>query len=151
MIYSHLDLDILSQIYMVSNTPSYLYTRFRKEDTIIDISKKYKTEEIIETIEFVLHDKAEDSNKIIFLYALIISLTYKPYSKVYKFLSKLEKIKFKWFYEIINIYLQTAEISGFSNYKTNIAHPSFNCSGNTQTTENHFNQKIKPKIKLYGE
>lgn len=148
---SQFNLNALSQIYIVSNTPSYLYNKFKKENSIINISKNFKAEAIMKNIQSILKDKAFDMTKMICLYGLIISLTHKPYAEVYKFLSEIKNVKFKWCYEIINIYLQTAEISNFSDLKINIVRPSFNSSGTSQTTENHFDQRIKPKIKLSGE
>lgn len=87
----------------IVNDPNSDYDR--ANNSILDIVEEFQSEEIIDTFFNLLNTGISSLSELVFVYALIISLTHKPYVEVKSFFEGLKQINVKWFKEIGDIYL----------------------------------------------
>jgi len=144
-LYKILNINTLIEIYALSNTPHYLYEKLKELDSPINISKKYNSSEITEVFHKLLENKISTISELVFAYALIIALTYKPYKEVKTFFEDIAKIDIKWFDKISDIYLSTASVNQFVTKK---AKPKriFVKDVTFQHSDSVINKTIKPGI-----
>lgn len=97
MIKKELNTNILAEFLILANTPFYLFKKFSSEESVNLIAQKYSTDVLIE--EFLKYEKIKKKEIIhyITIYALVSSLSLKPYKEVYSFFKDLDKYKIKWF------------------------------------------------------
>ena len=110
------EIERLAGIYLVANTPYFLYSKFRN-DRYVQALGKYSFEQITKTIQEIGTKGIDTIEELAFVYALYISLTYKEYEKVSKYFQTEGAITFEWFPDVRSIYISsyipfsTAEIS----------------------------------------
>lgn len=112
-----LDIDSLMEIYMLANTPFYLYKHFKRNPSIIDVSREFTSEELISTFYNIVDNGISDIKALIFIYGLVIASTNKPYAEVHHFFKELKRFNLKLFDEISDIYLSTANNTQFIDKK----------------------------------
>jgi|GEM_PF-1244018 len=102
---SILNMRELTARYLFANTPYYLYKHFKSENTIEDLSQKYSSEKLISLLDSILKEEIEEIEDAVIIYAILISLTYKPYHDVKDFFKEIRSEQFEWFNEIATKYL----------------------------------------------
>ncbi len=99
------DLEHLAQLYVICNTPHFLYRKFRNDGITKNISD-FPTEKIISALLKLGSEGVSNINELAYFYAVYISLTLKDdYENVRNFYNKEGSIGFEWFPEIKSIYL----------------------------------------------
>ena len=67
----------LRDIYLVSNTPSFLYETMKKSDIVKDYLSKFDKKDLFIEFSSRIKETITDTSDIAILYALMISLTFK--------------------------------------------------------------------------
>lgn len=96
----------LRDIYLVSNTPSFLYETMRKSNIITNYLAKFDKATLFHEFSQRVEKPIVDVADIAILYALLIALSFKKDEDIkgfFKYVS--EHIKFEWFSTIANYYL----------------------------------------------
>ncbi len=88
-------LDQLTEIYLYANTPSYLHAKMRSVAEIEWLGRTNRFFETEETIRRLMAD-IRQPNDLLTLYGLIVSLSYRPLSKVAEFLDELSMSDVDW-------------------------------------------------------
>ncbi|MDD5681271.1 MAG: hypothetical protein PHI59_08550 [Candidatus Omnitrophica bacterium] len=104
-----LNIHILKEIYIFSNTPMYLYKNFRKDLGIQLLANKYSFADLIDFFENTILKERLELDEIVCIYAIIIALTYIEYYKTAFFFEKLDTYNFKWAKELKYIIMSFAK------------------------------------------
>lgn len=102
---SKINKNILSDAYIICNTPRSLYSTFRSNSIVQDIANSNSTKEIIETFLKIGEEGIDSIEDLAYAYALYIALTFKEYDEVYEFYNDKGNINFEWFPDVKNIYI----------------------------------------------
>ena len=89
-------LDRIAEVYIVSNTPIYLFNKLRADENIHRISKKYSTEKLINTIIEVDRSEERSPHSVALAYASAVALTYKYSCKILSLLNNIEIYNLNW-------------------------------------------------------
>src|ERR1043166_4581759 len=113
--YSVPDINRLEQLFLVSNTPMFLYKGFQRDNSVQQLSLKLSTREQIDGFE-ALYGKANKSgSEYVMLYAILIALTFKSDSDTKAFFKNIAHLDLRWAKNISAIYLSNIRID--NNYK----------------------------------
>lgn len=115
------NIERITGLYTISNTPRFLYSKLREDIFVQDIAKRMSEEDIMR--EIIERGKVgiRSIQELALMYAMYISLTFKNYKKVEIFYNNDGKINFEWFADFRTIYFATYrhtnyfEISGTPN------------------------------------
>ena len=110
----------LRDIYLVSNTPSFLYETMKKSDIVKDYLSKFDKKDLFIEFSSRIKETITDTSDIAILYALMISLTFKKDKDVtgfFKYIS--DTIKFEWFSKIADYYLSNQTTSETFTFQVN--------------------------------
>lgn len=99
-----LNLKNLLAKFCFANTPAYLFKNFKQDETVVDISKKYTTTQLID--EFIKIEASKDFtfDNLTILYAIIMALSFKPNAEVNSFFSDLPNRGIRWSDKIAYLY-----------------------------------------------
>ncbi len=147
-LYKILNISALIEIYALANTPHYLYEKFKEQDSLVNISKKYNSSEITEVFYKLLENKISNISELVFAYALIVSLTNKPYKEVKTFFEGLAEINIKWFDKISDIYLSTASVNQFITKKAKLKKLISVKNISFQPSDSAINKTTKPELTI---
>lgn len=106
-----LDLETLKEIFIVSNTPLYLYKNFRKNGTVQGLSNRYSTYTLIKFFETAINNQNDNLDRLVSIYSIIIALTFKDYSEIHHFFNKLDSYEIEWSKELKAIFMSSVEIT----------------------------------------
>jgi hypothetical protein len=96
----------LGDIYLVSNTPSFLYDKMRRSPIVAEYLAKASPDELITEFDLRVKQPIESAAEIAILYGLLVALTFKQDAKVRAFFESVrDHIKFEWFSTIAKYYL----------------------------------------------
>ena len=96
----------LTDIYLVSNTPSFLYEMMRKSAVVNDYLANLDKQVLFHEFDERVNRSIENASEIAELYAILIALTFKNGEDITGFFKTIrEKIKFEWFSKIAEYYL----------------------------------------------
>jgi len=100
----NINLETLKKWYYLANTPFYLFKHFREEPSIEKLSKDFNSEELINIYNDMISKINDNDEYIIYIYAIIIALTFKEDTIVKDFINRLDSCKLQWFDVIKYIY-----------------------------------------------
>ena len=101
---TYIDTEELVQIFILSNTPYYLFKKFFTHPSINKISEQNSTSELIDLFEEEKVKEKKTYEEVVIFYAIIIALTKKPFDEVKKFFLQLGDASFRWAKQISEIY-----------------------------------------------
>ena len=104
----HLDIETISEICMVSNTPKFLYKRLRANPSVEQFAKDHTIESIVKNYKSLLRKKERTYNENALAYALLISLHFKDYAELKRVANRLPVKNLKWGKELKDILLSSA-------------------------------------------
>lgn len=146
-----LDFNSLTRIFILSNTPLYLYKNFRRNQTVQELSTRYGSSSLIEFVEQAVVEKKLTLEKLVSIYSVIIALSFKNYSEVVDFFNRLDRFEIQWSKELKEIWLSKARITEIKKYNANYKVPIIS-DINSKQSSNKFNiQPRQPKISIKGE
>jgi hypothetical protein len=110
----------LTDIYLVSNTPSYLYETMRKSSIVKDYIGKLGKEELFAEFSQRIKSPITNVSDIAEIYAIMIGLTYKDGEDIRGFFQSIyDHIKFEWFAKIADYYLSNQSTSESFSFQFN--------------------------------
>ena len=95
------------EIYIVSNTPFYLYKHFRLHPKIQQLSKEYSIEKLLAIISKIDQSKKRAINTIVIAYIATVALTFYNTSSVHGVLKSFKVKNLDWFWDIIKVWEDT--------------------------------------------
>lgn len=96
----------LLDIWMIANTPNFMFERFRRDASVSAISKAYSADRLL-SISSSYARSTEFDDKVR-AYAYLIALSYKPAGEARNVLAAVSPLGLKWFTELTNLILRTA-------------------------------------------
>ena len=104
---SQTEIDKLTDMYLVANTPSYLYRRFRDSVIVERVAKDSTAEQLLETIRTV--DKLEDREllEVVKAYTATVALTFLDPRAFQEALGKIEIVHLEWVLPILSLWHET--------------------------------------------
>jgi hypothetical protein len=103
-----LDYNKLEEVVIVSNTASYLYSNFQRNQSILDLSTLFTDQELIGFFYKELNEK-DGFRRLVNLYAIIVALSFIDSSYSFSFFSNLRKLPtLNWASELAEIYFSRA-------------------------------------------
>lgn len=97
----------IKQHYYFANTPNYLFKKLREEQTVEEFAKNNNVENLVKIFNDYLKENRLEVDDLIFMYVIIVALTFKSKQDVTKFFEKLDDYQIEWFKEFKNIYLNS--------------------------------------------
>jgi hypothetical protein len=142
------DIEELIQIFILSNTPHFLYKKFSAHPSINKLSQQFSTSELFDFFEEIQAKDKTTYEDISSFYAIIIALTKKPYIEVKSFFIKLPDASFRWARQISEIFIAKRKSESLitlnCKYKSDIIMTDF--SSDTKTSI--FNFENRPTIEI---
>lgn len=98
--------DQLARIYLVSNTPSYLYRHFKADSTVQDLARLNSPLDLASTLgEIAAIDPNERTlRQIVSAYASIVALTFKQPREVFDAVADIRLSSIVWGDKILNLW-----------------------------------------------
>lgn len=97
----------LSTVYLVSNTPRYLYKQLRIHPTVQRMGEKHTLDEIILVHTNSLNKKDKTAADIALAYASLVAMRFKERDAVAPMLANIHVDELEWGQEIIDILKKT--------------------------------------------
>lgn len=72
-----LPLERLSEIYAISNTPNFLFRKFREIDAVELLSREFSASELLAAANEIAHKSEKNVQDMVNLYACLVALTFK--------------------------------------------------------------------------
>src|SRR5579864_8603396 len=91
----------LTDIYVVSNTPTFLYEKMRQSPIVNDILAKVDKEILFDEFQHRISNPITKQSEIAELYAILIALSFKSGDDIVGFFRAVkDRIKYEWFSKI---------------------------------------------------
>lgn len=107
-IVENLDFKGLKEIYMVSNTPDYLFKKFRELASVQTLSQKNNVEALQNILTEIASEPISEIHALISVYAILVALSFKPVSQIKTLLENLE-LQIQWGDRLKSIVLAHAD------------------------------------------
>lgn len=124
------------EIYVVANTPTYLYRRFRSQEIIRDLANRYSEEDLIDYIKKIDSSQNPSISDVANAYAVSVALTFKNSEKVKKLLKSYELKKLEWVLRIVQIWLVTEIPTTLSDFYVETARVNYNIDMSSSKSTN---------------
>lgn len=113
---NNLDIKLLLDRLAFANTPSYLFKNFQMNSSVLLLSQKLTTEQLIENFKGlkVKHEKTMEEWTM--LYAVIVALTFKPSHEVNEFFKKLKLVDIRWADKLSDLYFTNFKVTTDSSF-----------------------------------
>jgi len=98
------EISILEKIYIVANTPSYLYKHFKREVCVERLASNYNVKELIKHIAQIDRKKERLLADVTSAYAACVAMTFHDVRTVTGLMRQLKFRNIEWVKEIINIW-----------------------------------------------
>jgi len=105
------ELQDLKEIFLLANTPSYLYKNFRQNNSINRLSQKYEAQELITYFKVTAESEKIIFDDVITIYALLVAMSFKEYGVIKKFLSEMGKYQLEWLDELKTIIISNVRVT----------------------------------------
>jgi hypothetical protein len=73
----------LAQIYLVANTPSYLFRHYRADSSIWEVARRYSVAELVLSVAEIAHLDERTLNQVVLAYAALVALSFKNPKEVH--------------------------------------------------------------------
>lgn len=119
IIFKILDFQALRDIILFANVPSYLFMRFRENDSVLRLANTFSSDELIEIFKYITKRESLRARGHICIYAIIFALTFKERMEVIDFFENLDKYKFEWAIELKFIILGALKTTVITEVSSN--------------------------------
>jgi hypothetical protein len=103
-----LDLATLARIYLLANTPRYLYRRFREDPSVQRLARALTATELLSIITEIGARETRDSQSLATAYGALVALTFQPLDSTRAAFNDWGGGRLQWDREIWELYLQEA-------------------------------------------
>ena len=101
-------LEWLSHIYLVANTPLYLYRKLRNELSVEQLAQVHRPTELVQFITEVDRENDRSASRVAAAYAATVALTYHPPGAVAEALAQAPPVRhLNWVADILAIWEQS--------------------------------------------
>jgi hypothetical protein len=100
-------ISILEKVYVVANTPSYVYRHFRAEEGVQTLGKIYDSRRLVEHIVEIERKEERTLGDIISAYAATVALTFKNIGEVKEVMRDLRIERVEWAVKILSLWIAT--------------------------------------------
>ncbi len=100
----NIDIEELKEIYLVSNTASYLLNKFSSNESILFLSQNYTTNSLIKSFLDIAKIEIEKMEELVTAYSLYVAIILKDDNATFDFLKNQGVINFEWFIDLRQIY-----------------------------------------------
>jgi len=114
------------EIYVVANTPTYLYRRFRSQEIIRDLANRYSEGDLIDYIKKIDSSQNPSISEVANAYAISVALTFKNSEKVKELLQSYQFKKLEWISHIIQIWKDTEIPTTIFDFNVDTAMVNYN-------------------------
>lgn len=91
-----LNLSALADIYVLANTPAYLFKNFRADDSVMAVASDMSAQTLGAELDKLLTGNSLSFSELVGAYALLIALTFKEYREAREVLGLLDLAKLEW-------------------------------------------------------
>lgn len=112
----NLDVKLLIDRLAFANTPSYLFKNFQMNSSVLLLSQKLTTEQLIENFRELKGKTEKSMEEWTMLYAVIVALTFKPLNEVRDFFTNLGKEDIKWADRLSELYFANMKVTTDSSF-----------------------------------
>lgn len=117
-----IDIENLKETYLISNTASFLYNSYSKDESILELKKIYSQQELIKKFEDITKSEINTIDELVLAYAIYISILQYDNETTFEFLNVIGNINFEWFPELKHLYLSRFKAFNFSTMKVKDFH-----------------------------
>lgn len=99
---SQLNIPLLANIFLIANTPGYLYRQFQTAEPTIALAKQYDAFQLVAAISDLLEKEPPLSlADIVTIYAATVAMSFRPASEVGAALVKISKKRITWLDDLL--------------------------------------------------
>ena len=110
----------LTDIYVVSNTPSFLYEKLKQSPIVNDILAKVDKEKLFDEFQHRISNPINKQSEIAELYAVLIAISFKSGEDIVGFFRSVkDSIKYEWFSKIAEFCLSQQSANNTFTYSVN--------------------------------
>ena len=131
-----IDKENLKEVYLISNTPLYLFKNFVRDESIQELKLNHTTEELVQEFDEISNQEIEEIDSLVYAYAIYISILLKNDSLTDSFIENEGNINFEWFTDLRNIYEEKITPTQSFNFLENLTTSSKKVS---QKSEDNIN------------
>jgi hypothetical protein len=91
----------LAQIYLVANTPSYLFRHYKADSSIWELARRYSVDELVSAIAEIANLNERTLNHIVLAYAALVALSFKNPREVEAAASRVSFDRLNWAQHIL--------------------------------------------------
>lgn len=99
-----IDIDSIRNIYILANTPAYLYKELRANASVQRLARTLEVPELFEIYRQAARSKAS-ADEVSLGYAALVAMTLKDYHAVKEVFDRLSAYKLDWAPKIIDLFL----------------------------------------------
>lgn len=107
---SQVDVESLCQIYLVSNTPRYLYKHLRSNPSVQWMANNLSINQLTAIYAESLQKSGRSINEVVMAHAVLAALSHMSYGDIAPALDSLQTANLKWASEMIDILKKTRKI-----------------------------------------
>ena len=143
---TQINIQPLIDIYLYSNTPAYLYRKFKSHPIIFSLSRREDVNEMLSVIKTILIKDELILNDIVLCYALLVAILIHENPPINDSVNKINFEKLEWGKIIISIHNYTSSPlihCEFGSIVIPQKYPTFS----TDSSQSSFHLTIQPKTK----
>lgn len=110
-----INLENLKEIYLISNTASFLYSGFIKEESLLDLKANNSQEELINQFEEITKKEINKIDDLVLAYAIYVAILLFDNEITFDFLNSKGSINFEWFPELKHLYISRQKSFNFNS------------------------------------
>lgn len=109
-----INLDNLKEIYLVSNTASFLYSGFIKEESLLELKAANSQEDLINHFEEITKREIDKIDELVLAYSIYVAILLFDNETTFNFLNTKGNINFEWFPELKHLYISRLKTFNFN-------------------------------------
>jgi hypothetical protein len=89
-------LDELAGVYVVANTPTYLFDRLRGHAAVLGLAESVDTRALLDFVQRVAHQSERRETDVAKAYAALVAVSFRPYPEWREDLKSIDLAALKW-------------------------------------------------------
>lgn len=119
-----LNIDELAQIFILANTPNYLYKNYSSDPSINKLAEGYSSEDLITVFREINRKEITSCEDVVLFYSVIVALSKKPSKDVRELFKEMNGLSFRWAKQISEIYFSKIIPESLISYEYKYRPPS---------------------------
>lgn len=109
-----INLENLKEVYLISNTASFLYSGFSKEESLLELKSTTSQQDLINQFHEITKKEIDKIDDLVLAYAFFIAILLFDNEITFGFLNTEGNINFEWFPELKHLYLSRLKTFNFN-------------------------------------